>query len=308
MEKIQAQCKEIRIEIEDDQDEFVERKEALTAVAKKHNKTLDDLVTLINDTVDDCIFAVRRKYTDFDNSWLPTEEFPLEAASHFIKYVGFNTLVVQDVSGTIYYLAANSLQLVNKSKISFKVMDAFGSKDYICLALSNKKLQVVSRKTWDMVKAINTQEQIYCLCFNDNQFFQACGQDGFRVFYDSKKGFKAEKGKPMMFDIKSAATSLRFGNTSYGLHAQDEIFTDFEFDGWIKIDEARTSFYKFTWENEESKILPVRLKGLDFTNMKQVVAHPNFNTDEESSVVAYMDREGNVFLKEVQLLDSQYNE
>ena len=187
-------------------------------------------------------------------------------------------------------------------------MDAFGNKEYICLALNNKKIQFISRKTWDVVKAINTQEQVYVLCYNDNQFFQACGKDGFRVFYDYKKGFLAEKGKTMMFDIKSASTSVRFGNESYGLHAQDEIFSDFEFDGWIKIDEARTSFYKFTWESEQSAIKPVRLKGLDFMQMRQIVAHQHFNQDEESSVVAYMDIDGNVAIKEVEIIDNEYNE
>jgi hypothetical protein len=187
-------------------------------------------------------------------------------------------------------------------------MDAFGNKDFICLALSDKKLQFVSRKTWDVVKAIHTQEQVYVLCYNDNRFFQACGHDGFRVFYDTTKGFTAEKGKKMLFDIKSASTSLRFGDQSYGLHAQDEIFCDFEYDGWIKIDEARSSFYKFTWEKEQSKIRPVRLKGLDFRMLKQVVAAPNFNTDAETSVVACMDMDGNVALTEVEIIDDQYNE
>lgn len=84
------------------------------------------------------------------------------------------------------------------------LLDAFGDKDYIGLALTEKKLQFVSRKTFDVVKAVHTQEQVYVLCYNDNRFFQACGQDGFRVFYDTTKNFTAEKGKKMLFDIKSA--------------------------------------------------------------------------------------------------------
>jgi len=47
---------------------------------------------------------------------------------------------------------------MHKTKTQFALMDAFGNKDFICLALTNKKLQFVSRKTFDVVKAINTQE------------------------------------------------------------------------------------------------------------------------------------------------------
>lgn len=82
----------------------------------------------------------------------------LEAASHFVKFVGYNTVIAQDVKGTIYYLNGSTLSLMHKTKTQFALMDAFGNKDFICLALTNKKLQFVSRKTFDVVKAINTQE------------------------------------------------------------------------------------------------------------------------------------------------------
>lgn len=61
---------------------------------KKNNAKLKELVGLIDETVDECIFAVRKEMTNFDNIWIPTEEYALEAASHFIKYVGFNTVIV----------------------------------------------------------------------------------------------------------------------------------------------------------------------------------------------------------------------
>ena len=110
------------------------------ATLKKNNKTLKTLVTLIDDTFDECIFSIRREFTNFDNAWLPTEEFPLEAASHFIKFVGYNTIIVQDVKGMVYYLSGTTLQLLFKTKSALKIMDAFGNKDYICLALNNKKI------------------------------------------------------------------------------------------------------------------------------------------------------------------------
>jgi len=127
-------------------------------------------------------------------------------------------------------------------------MDAFGNKDYICLALDKGKVQFVNRKSWEIVKAIKTGDQVYCVAYNDDQYFQCCGKSGFRVFYDINKGFKAERGKKLDFDIRSVMTSMRFGDEQYGLHADDEILTDFETDSWIKIDEERTSFYKFTFE------------------------------------------------------------
>lgn len=128
------------MEIEDEQDDYVDEREDLLGALKRNNKTLKSLVTLIDDTFDECIFSIRKEFTNFDNSWLPTEEFPLEAASHFIKFIGYNTVVTQDVKGTIYYLHGTTLQLLFKTKSQIKLMDAFGNKEYICLALNNKKI------------------------------------------------------------------------------------------------------------------------------------------------------------------------
>ena len=43
-------------------------------------------------------------------------------------------------------------------------------------------------------------------------------------------------------------------------------------------------------------------------SIRQVVAHPHFNNDEESSVVAVMENDGNVALMEVEMIDDEYNE
>ena len=59
----------------------------------QNNKTLQQLAALVDEKVDECIFAIRREYTNFENSWLPTEEFVLEAPSHFVKFIGYNTVI-----------------------------------------------------------------------------------------------------------------------------------------------------------------------------------------------------------------------
>ena len=68
--------------------------------------------------------------------------------------------------------------------------------------------------------------------------------NGYRIFYDVKRSFKATQGEARQHDILSAASSCKFGD-QFGLQAEDEIFTDLAFDTWIKIDEQRENFYKF---------------------------------------------------------------
>jgi hypothetical protein len=109
MNAIVKQTKEIRQEIEEDQEDYLEEREELISILKMNSKTLQQLVSLVDEKVNECIFAIRREYTSFDNSWLPTEEFVLEAHSHFVKFVGFNTVIAQDIKGTIYYLNATTL-------------------------------------------------------------------------------------------------------------------------------------------------------------------------------------------------------
>ena len=68
--------------------------EGLQHKQKKQATTLKDLSELIEDTVDEIIGAVRKEKTNFDNAWLPTHEVELDAQSTFVKFVGFNLLVV----------------------------------------------------------------------------------------------------------------------------------------------------------------------------------------------------------------------
>lgn len=53
--------------------------------------------------------------------------------------------------------------------------------------------------------------------------------------------------------------------------------------------------------------MPVRLKGLDFLNIKSIVASPYFGM-ENNYHVAYMDSEGIVFLTEVEIALGEFNE
>ena len=158
IESITKASKLLKVEIEDEQQDYLDEREDLIYEMKRNNTKLKELVGLIDETVDECIFSIRRECTNFDNIWIPTEEFQLEAFSNFIKYVGFNTVVVQDIDGMIYYLSGSSLTLVHKAKLGCKVFDAFGCKEYICLALDNKKVQFICRKTWDVIKAVNTAD------------------------------------------------------------------------------------------------------------------------------------------------------
>ena len=103
IESITKASKLLKVEIEDEQQDYLDEREDLIYEMKRNNTKLKELVGLIDETVDECIFSIRRECTNFDNIWIPTEEFQLEAFSNFIKYVGFNTVVVQDIDGMIYY-------------------------------------------------------------------------------------------------------------------------------------------------------------------------------------------------------------
>lgn len=45
---------------------------------KNKKNILKELVQLVDETVDESIFSLRREITNFDNIWLPSEEFKLE--------------------------------------------------------------------------------------------------------------------------------------------------------------------------------------------------------------------------------------
>ena len=157
-----------------------------------------------------------------------------------------------------------------------------------------------------MVKQLKSGEQIIAVTFNDHRYFQCSGLNGYRVFYDIQRSFKATAGEARNHDILSAKSSCKFGQ-QFGLQAEDEIFTDLAFDTWIKIDEQRESFYKFHFEGDEERVTPIRLKGLDFMKVRQIVPSPYFGMNDNWQV-AVMDGEGVVSLQTVELIEGEFNE
>ena len=119
---------------------------------------MEDLEDLIEDTIDDVIEGVRKEKTNFDNAWLPTADFELDAQAQFVKYVGYNLVIAQDVRHTLYFFSADELVLQRKLVRKFKAYDAFGSDMYICLSLDKRNLQFLDRSSLDVVKQIRTSE------------------------------------------------------------------------------------------------------------------------------------------------------
>ena len=176
----------------------------------------------------------------------------------------------------------------------FKVFDAFGNDRFILVALDLRNIQIFDRANFSVVKQMKTNEQVICVTFNDNRYFQCCGLNGFRIFYDVQRSFKATSGEQRQHDILSAKSSCEFGD-QFGLQAEDQIFTDLAYDTWIKIDDQRESFYKFHYVNDQERVTPIRLKGLDFLNIRQILPSPYFGMNENYQV-AYMDDNGTVQL------------
>ena len=59
--------------------EYETQNDQLLAEQKKQKNTIENLEDLIEDTIDDCIEGIRKEKTNFDNEWLPTYEFVLDA-------------------------------------------------------------------------------------------------------------------------------------------------------------------------------------------------------------------------------------
>ena len=188
----------------------------------------------------------------------------------------------------------------------YKIYDAFGNEKYICASFGNRNVYFFERQSLEVVKSVRTAEQILCITYNEQRYFQCCGTSGFRIFYDTHKNFYEEKADKQPHDINSAKSSCKY-EFQFGLQAEDEIFTDIKQDGWLKIDEERTNFYKFTFEGDDGKVTPVRLKGLDFTRVRAIVPSPYFK-EYENTHVAYMDHEGSVEVIEVELIEEEFNE
>lgn len=81
---------------------------------KRQHATLSDLEDLVDDLVDEVITSLRREHTNFDNNWLPSFEFNLDAPSSFVKFVGVNTILCQDNRMQLYFFSADELELRSK--------------------------------------------------------------------------------------------------------------------------------------------------------------------------------------------------
>lgn len=188
----------------------------------------------------------------------------------------------------------------------FKIFDAVGNDKFIVVSLDKRNIQIFDRSNYEVVKQMKTGEQIICITYSDNRYFQCSGINGYRIFYDVNRSFKSTLGEQRQHDILSAKSSYKFVE-QFGLQAEDEILTDYKFEQWIKIDEQRENFYKFTFEGDDDKVTPIRLKGLDFCKIKTIVASPYFGMDNNYHV-AYMDEDGIVSLVEVELVLGEFNE
>jgi hypothetical protein len=171
---------------------------------------MEDLEDLIEDTIDDVIEGVRKEKTGFDNSWLPAHEFDLDAQATFVKFVGYNQVIAQDVRHTLYFFTADDLQLQRKLSRKFKIFDAFGCDRYLCLSLDKRNIQFLDRSNLDVVKQVRTAEQIMAITFNDKRYFQCCGLSGYRVFFDTMKKFRESEAEKQTHDIMSAKSSRKF--------------------------------------------------------------------------------------------------
>ena len=83
-------------QLKDAKQKFQEDQGGLLHTQKRQHATLNDLEDLVDDLVDEVIGSIRREHTNFDNNWLPSFEFNLDAPSNFVKFVGVNTVLCQD--------------------------------------------------------------------------------------------------------------------------------------------------------------------------------------------------------------------
>ena len=191
----------------------------------------------------------------------------------------------------LYFFSADELELRSKQGRKFKVYDALGNDQFIMVSLDKRNIQVFNRSSYEVVKQLRPNEQIMAITYNQARYFQCVGLNGYRVFYDVQRSFKATSGEQRNHDIMSARASCKFGE-QFGLQAEDEILTDIAYDTWIKIDEQRESFYKFQFVNgDQERVIPVRLKGLDFIKVRNISVSPYFGINGNYQL-AYMDSDG----------------
>jgi hypothetical protein len=80
----------------------------------------------------------------------------------FVKYIGFtenaNLMFVQDSAFTNYYFSATGLTLVKEIAAQAKVVDVCGTSEYILQAIENKKVVIINRATFQLIRTIGTKE------------------------------------------------------------------------------------------------------------------------------------------------------
>jgi hypothetical protein len=87
----------------------------------------------------------------------------------FVKYIGFsdddNLVFVQDSACTNYYFSAAGLFLVKEVRSLAKVVDVCGSSEYIVQAIFGKKVVILNRTTFDLIRTIRTKQEVTAVCF-----------------------------------------------------------------------------------------------------------------------------------------------
>jgi len=82
--------------------------------------------------------------------------------ANFVKYIGYtenaNLVFVQDSACSNYYLSATGLTLVKEIAKQAKVVDVCGSSEYILQAIENKKVLIINRTTFQLIRSIGTKE------------------------------------------------------------------------------------------------------------------------------------------------------
>jgi hypothetical protein len=88
-------------------------------------------------------------------------ELKCENAS-FVKYIGFtdnaNLVFVQDSACSNYYFSATGFTLVKEIAKQAKAVDVCGTSDYILQAIENKKVVIINRATFQLIRTIGTKE------------------------------------------------------------------------------------------------------------------------------------------------------
>jgi hypothetical protein len=79
----------------------------------------------------------------------------------FVKLIGFtdnaNLVFVQDSARSNYYFSATSLTLVKEIEKQAKVVDVCGTSEYILQAIENKKVVIINRATFKLIRTIGTK-------------------------------------------------------------------------------------------------------------------------------------------------------